>query len=177
MDEIRTYMERLLDSGCTRIIVSKPAASAEYKKITVEEKAAFYQIEKRTETQAFHENVGREELVEKEGLIMQLVTLLTIYLMLLIEMKMRMKKKKKIKITKKRQKKQKIPKSINNKIKMKKKRRMMPKKTFLVLLMKYPKILLILLQNKMMAALIMMNRMNLNSMNKKKVNKKFKVKK
>ena len=65
MDEIRTYMERLLASGCTRIIVSKPAASAEYKKITVEEKAAFYQIEKRTETQAFHENVGREELVEK----------------------------------------------------------------------------------------------------------------
>lgn len=65
MNEIKTYMERLLDSGCTRIILSKPASGAEYKKITVEEKAAFYQIEKLTEKQAFHENVQREELPEK----------------------------------------------------------------------------------------------------------------
>ncbi|MCM1257486.1 MAG: SAM-dependent methyltransferase [Roseburia sp.] len=65
MDEIKTYMERLLDSGCTRIILSKPASGAEYKKITVEEKAAFYQIEKLTEKQAFHENVQIEELLEK----------------------------------------------------------------------------------------------------------------
>lgn len=65
MNEIKTYMERLLDSGCTRIILSKPASGAEYKKITVEEKAAFYQIEKLTEKQAFHENVQREELIEK----------------------------------------------------------------------------------------------------------------
>lgn len=65
MSEIKTYMERLLDSGCTRIILSKPASGAEYKKITVEKRAAFYQIEKRTEKQAFHENVQREELLEK----------------------------------------------------------------------------------------------------------------
>lgn len=65
MDEIKSYIERLLDSGCSRMILSKAGPGAEYKKITVEEKPAYYQIEKLTEKQAFHENLQREELAEK----------------------------------------------------------------------------------------------------------------
>lgn len=54
------------------MILSKPEKTAEYRKITITQKAANYQIEKFTEKQAFHENVSREELIERiEGYLMQ----------------------------------------------------------------------------------------------------------
>ncbi len=56
---------QMLDSGCERMILSKPDKSAEYKKITVTRKENQYQIEKFTEKQAFHENVNKEELLER----------------------------------------------------------------------------------------------------------------
>ncbi len=68
MDEITTCIQRLLDSGCVKIILSKPVKSAGYKKITIEEKAGFYQVEKLTEKQAFHENLQAGELSDRLAL-------------------------------------------------------------------------------------------------------------
>jgi len=68
MDEITTCIQRLLDSGCVKIILSKPVKNASYKKITIEEKAGFYQVEKLTEKQAFHENIRAGELSDRLAL-------------------------------------------------------------------------------------------------------------
>lgn len=72
MDTIKEQISKMLDSGCGRMVLSKPEKTAEYRKITITQKAANYQIEKFTEKQAFHENVSREELIERiEGYLMQ----------------------------------------------------------------------------------------------------------
>lgn len=65
MEAIKDNISRMLDSGCERMILSKPEKSAEYRKITITCKNKNYQIEKFTEKQAFHENVGKEELTER----------------------------------------------------------------------------------------------------------------
>lgn len=65
MEQLRANLIQMLDSGCEKIILSKPDKSAQYKKITVAHKEKQYQIEKFTEKQAFHENVGKEELIER----------------------------------------------------------------------------------------------------------------
>lgn len=65
MDEIASYIKRLLDSGCTKIILSRPGKNTPYKKITIEQKSGFYRIEKLTESQAFHETAESGELAEK----------------------------------------------------------------------------------------------------------------
>ena len=72
MDTIKEQISKMLDSGCRQMVLSKPEKTAEYRKITITQKAANYQIEKFTEKQAFHENVSREELIERiEGYLMQ----------------------------------------------------------------------------------------------------------
>lgn len=63
MENIKANLTQMLDSGCERMILSKPDKSAEYKKITVTRKNNQYQIEKFTEKQAFHENVSEEVLL------------------------------------------------------------------------------------------------------------------
>lgn len=55
----------MLDLGCERIILSKPGKSGGYRRVNVEKKEKGYQIERLTEKQAFHENVGREVLTER----------------------------------------------------------------------------------------------------------------
>ena len=65
MEQLRANLIQMLDSGCEKIILSKPEKSAQYKKITVARKENRYQIEKFTEKQAFHENVSKEELPER----------------------------------------------------------------------------------------------------------------
>ena len=64
MDTIKEQISKMLDSGCERMILSKPEKTAEYRKITITQKATNYQIEKFTEKQAFHENVSKEELIK-----------------------------------------------------------------------------------------------------------------
>lgn len=72
MEQIRKNLVQMLDSGCERMILSKPDKNAEYKKIAVTRKGNRYQIEKFTEKQAFHENIGKGELVERlAGYLMQ----------------------------------------------------------------------------------------------------------
>lgn len=65
MDTIKDKIIQMLDSGCERMVLSKPEKAAEYRKITVTRKSKGYQIEKFTEKQAFHENVNREVLIER----------------------------------------------------------------------------------------------------------------
>lgn len=65
MEQIKSNLIKMLESGCEKMILSKPEKSAAYKKIHITKKTDFFQIEKFTEKQAFHENVNREELVEK----------------------------------------------------------------------------------------------------------------
>lgn len=55
----------MLDLGCERIILSKPGKSGVYRRVNIEKKEKGYQIERLTEKQAFHENVGREALEER----------------------------------------------------------------------------------------------------------------
>lgn len=55
----------MLDLGCEKIILSKPGKSGVYRRVNVEKKEKGYQIERLTEKQAFHENVGREVLTER----------------------------------------------------------------------------------------------------------------
>ncbi len=65
MEQIKKNLMQMLSSGCEKIILSKPDKTVAYKKITVAKKENQYQIEKFTDKQAFHENVGKEELVER----------------------------------------------------------------------------------------------------------------
>ena len=55
----------MLDSGCERMILSKPVQTAEYRKIVIEKKEHAYQIQKYTQKQVFHENIQMEELAER----------------------------------------------------------------------------------------------------------------
>ncbi len=66
MKSLKDILIEIIGNGGNRFIISKPALkSAEYKKITVEEKSGKYQIAKFTEKQVFHENIKKDELSEK----------------------------------------------------------------------------------------------------------------
>lgn len=65
MEQIKSNLIQMLESGCERMILSKPDKTNIYKKVQVTKKTEGYQIEKFTEKQAFHENVSKEELLEK----------------------------------------------------------------------------------------------------------------
>ena len=60
--EMREYIEAIAES-CRKLIISKPATKQEeYRKIIVQKKEAFFQMEKYTDKQVFHENLSVEEL-------------------------------------------------------------------------------------------------------------------
>ena len=60
--EMREYIETIAES-CRKLIISKPATKQEeYRKIIVQKKEAFFQMEKYTDKQVFHENLSVEEL-------------------------------------------------------------------------------------------------------------------
>ena len=65
MDEMRANIGEMLDLGCERMVLSKPGKSGAYRRVNVEKKEKGYQIERLTEKQVFHENVGREALTER----------------------------------------------------------------------------------------------------------------
>ncbi len=57
---------RMLEMGCERIVLSKPAKAGEYRRVNILKKADAYQIEKLTEKQAFHEHTAdRQVLAER----------------------------------------------------------------------------------------------------------------
>ena len=62
---MRVNIGEMLDLGCERMVLSKPGKRGVYRRVNVERKEKGYQIERLTEKQAFHENVGREALEER----------------------------------------------------------------------------------------------------------------
>ena len=66
MNELKQYIQTMLNSEIEKIIISNPfSKSEEYKKITVEKKEKNYQISKYTEKQVFHENITVEVLANR----------------------------------------------------------------------------------------------------------------
>lgn len=66
MNELRQYLEIVLEKELQKLILSNPfSRSEEYKKIIIENKGKSYQIAKYTEKQVFHENVVQEDLFER----------------------------------------------------------------------------------------------------------------
>jgi len=66
MNELKQYMELVLKADIQKLIISNPLSKAEeYKKIIVENKGKTYQIAKYTDKQVFHENVSKEELLNR----------------------------------------------------------------------------------------------------------------
>lgn len=59
MEELLSYIEKIIENEADRIIISNPVSKQnEYKKITVLRKKDCYQVSKYTEKQVFHENVS-----------------------------------------------------------------------------------------------------------------------
>lgn len=66
MSELSQYLENMLKADLRKIIISNPfSKSEEYKKIIIENKGNTYQISKYTDKQVFHENIRREELLDR----------------------------------------------------------------------------------------------------------------
>lgn len=66
MNELQQYLELILKTEARKLIISNPVKKAEeYKRIIVENKGTTYQIAKYTEKQVFHENVSKEELLDR----------------------------------------------------------------------------------------------------------------
>lgn len=77
-EQIRENLVSMLESGCEKMILSKPCKTAEYRRINITRKVSsdkdaqcFYQMEKLTEKQAFHENVSQETLAERLAAYLQ----------------------------------------------------------------------------------------------------------
>ena len=65
MEEIRAYVEKILAEDITKMVFSNPASkSGTYRRIEIQKKEGFYQAEKFTEKQAFHEKVELDALAE-----------------------------------------------------------------------------------------------------------------
>lgn len=71
MEAMKSNLTQILDSGCERMILSRPDKACEYRKIVITRKTDFFQIERFTQKQAFHENVKREELIDRLTLWMR----------------------------------------------------------------------------------------------------------
>ena len=65
-NELYTYMVQILANPVKKLVISHPKTkSALYKKINVNRKKDYYQIEKYTDKQVFHENIKTEQLLDK----------------------------------------------------------------------------------------------------------------
>lgn len=66
MNELQQYLSIILETDFNKIIISNPAnKSEEYQKLVIERKKDFCQISKYTQKQVFHENVKKEELMDR----------------------------------------------------------------------------------------------------------------
>lgn len=66
MGELLNYIEEMCQDDLEKIVISKPKkAIEEFKKIVVVQKKDFFQIEKYTKTQVFHENIAGKDLSSK----------------------------------------------------------------------------------------------------------------
>ncbi len=66
MNELQEFINKIFADGIHKAVISKPKAKdSEYRKITVERLAKYYQIAKYTEKQVFHENVPFDKIAER----------------------------------------------------------------------------------------------------------------
>lgn len=78
MNELEQYIKMMIEAGVSKIIISNPTRSSnEFKKLVVEQNKDKYQISKYTQTQVFHENLGKDDIAARcfeltEGLFKQL---------------------------------------------------------------------------------------------------------
>ena len=60
----KQYVEEMLRNSIHKVVLSHPKTKGEiYKKISIQKKNAFFQIEKFTDKQVFHENIQPEDLL------------------------------------------------------------------------------------------------------------------
>lgn len=64
MAESLTYIAEIFKGVPKKIVISKPTSSAEYIRVVVVKKEKYYQIEKYTEKQVFHENLPADKAEE-----------------------------------------------------------------------------------------------------------------
>ena len=66
MAELKSYIEKIFGANLQKAVISKPKSKqSEFKKFTVNPLKDGYQIAKYTEKQVFHENIKKENLVER----------------------------------------------------------------------------------------------------------------
>ena len=66
MSELKAYITEMLAAPVNKVVLSHPKSKSEaYKKISIVKKKDFYQIEKYTDKQVFHENLAANELPER----------------------------------------------------------------------------------------------------------------
>lgn len=65
MSELLSYLEKIFGDAPDKIVISKPSADAEYRRMCLVKKAEGYQLEKYTEKQVFHENLSEAEAVKR----------------------------------------------------------------------------------------------------------------
>lgn len=58
------YIKQIVSASPYKLIMSSPSGTAEYRKITISFKNNYYQAEKYTEKQVFHDNISPEELFD-----------------------------------------------------------------------------------------------------------------
>ena len=56
------YLQQIISASPYKLILSNPSSGAEFKKMTVSFKGSYYQAEKYTEKQVFHDNISYENL-------------------------------------------------------------------------------------------------------------------
>ena len=65
MEELKQYLEEIAAEPLLKMVLSHPKSKSEpYRKIVIQRKKSFFQIEKYTEKQVFHENVPFDALAE-----------------------------------------------------------------------------------------------------------------
>ena len=65
-NELYTYLEQILANPVNKLVISHPKSKSEtYKKINLHRKKDYFQIEKYTDKQVFHENINESELLHK----------------------------------------------------------------------------------------------------------------
>ena len=66
MPQLKSYIEKIFNENLQKAVISKPKnKQSEFKKITVSLMKDFYQIAKYTEKQVFHENIKKENILNR----------------------------------------------------------------------------------------------------------------
>ena len=64
--ELYTYLTQILSNSIDKCIISHPKSKTEpYKKIAIHRKNTYFQFEKYTDKQVFHENINESDLLQK----------------------------------------------------------------------------------------------------------------